>query len=65
MNAEFHIQTGAIDIRDKEFNHEVRITQERILTCSKGKGSEELALTVERAKERKIDPILAEKYWQR
>ena len=60
--SEFHIQTGAIDIRDKEFNHEVGITQERILTCSKGKGSEELivTLTVERAKERKIDPILAE-----
>ena len=60
-DSEFHIQTGAIDIRDKEFEHEIGLFPGRSLTYSKKKGSEEvtLALTVEGDQERAIDPFFA------
>ena len=61
--SEFHIQTGAIDIRDKEFNHEIRIAQERFLTYSKRKESEELTVTlvVEKERGKEIDRLFAER----
>ena len=60
-NREFHIETGAVDIRDKEFKREISVTQERSFIYSKRKESEELTVTlaVERDQERKMDPILA------
>ena len=60
-NSEFHIQTGAIDIRDKEFKREMGIVPERLLSYSKKKGSEELtvSLLVEKELGRKIDPDFA------
>ena len=56
-NSNFHIQTEAIDIRNKEFKREIG----RHLTCSKTKGSDELtvALVVEGDQEREIDPFFA------
>ena len=60
-NSEFHIQTGAIDIHDKEFKREMGIVSDRLLTYAKEKGSEELtvSLLVEKELERKIDPDFA------
>ena len=61
-NSEFHIQTGAIDIRNKEVEREMEIFPDRPLTYSKKKGSEELtlALAVEGDQERAIDPFFAQ-----
>ncbi len=61
LNSEFQIQTGAIDIRDKEFKREMGIVSDRLLTYSKEKGSEELtvSLLVEKEFGRKIDPDFA------
>ena len=61
LNSEFQVQTGAIDIRDKEFKREMGIVSDRLLTCSKEKGSEELtmSLLVEKEFGRKIDPDFA------
>ena len=36
-NSEFHIQIGAIDIRDKEFKREMGIVSDRLLTYAKEK----------------------------
>ena len=60
-NSEFQIQTGPIDIRDKEFKREMGIVADRLLTYSKEKGSEELtvSLLVEKELGRKIDPDFA------
>ena len=60
-NSEFQIQTGAIDIRKKEFKREMGIVVDRLLTYSKEKGSEELtvSLLVEKELGRKIDPDFA------
>ena len=54
-NSEFHIEIGAVDIRDKEFTREIG----QRVTCSKEKGSEELtvALTVKEEPEREVDSI--------
>ena len=62
-NSEFHIEIGAIDILEKEFKHEIGIAQERLLTYSKRKGSEELtvALAVEKDRGKEIDPLFAER----
>ena len=61
LSSEFHIQTGAIDVRDKEFKREMGIVPERLLRYSKRKGSEELtvSLLVEKELGRKIDPDFA------
>ena len=61
-NSEFQIQTGAIDIRDKEVEREMEIFPDRPLTYSKKRGSEELtfALAVEGDREREIDPFFAQ-----
>ena len=61
-NSEFHIQIDAIDIRNKEVEHEMEIFPDRPLTYSKKKSSEELtlALTVEGDQERAIDPFFAQ-----
>ena len=60
-NSEFHIEMGAINIRDKEFTHEMEIGPERFLSYSKEKGSEELrvSLVVKKDQEREIDPFFA------
>ena len=60
-NSEFQIQTGTINVRDKEFTHEIGIISEKLLTYSKEKGSEEVAasLLVEKELGRKIDPDFA------
>ena len=60
-NSEFHIEIGAINIRDKEFTHEMEIGPERFLSYSKEKGSEELrvSLVVKKDQEREIDPFFA------
>lgn len=60
-DSEFHIETGTIDIRDKEIEREMEIFPDRPLTYSKKKGSEELtlALIVEGDQERAIDPFFA------
>ena len=57
-NSEFHLQTGAIDIRNKEFKREMGIVTDRFLTYSKEKDSEELTVSLLVAKKigRKIDP---------
>ena len=62
-NTEFHIEIGAIDILEKEFKREIRIAQERFLTYSKRKGSEELtvALVVEKERGKEIDRLFAER----
>ena len=61
LSSEFHIQTGAIDIRDKEFKREMGIVPERLLRYSKEKGSEELtvSLLVEKELGPKIDSDFA------
>ena len=60
-NSEFQIQTGVIDIRDKEFKREMGIVADKLLTYSKEKSSEELtvSLLVEKELGRKIDPDFA------
>ena len=60
-NSEFHIEIGAIDIRDKEVKREMGIAQERFLSYSKKKDSEDLtvSLVVEKELGRKIDPDFA------
>ena len=60
-NSEFHIEIGAINIRDKEFTHEMEIGPDRFLSYSKEKGSEELrvSLVVKKDQEREIDPFFA------
>ena len=60
-NGEFHIQTGTINIRDKEFTLEIEIISERFLTYSKKKGSEDVtvSLLVEEELSRQIDPDFA------
>lgn len=57
-NSEFHIQTGAIEIRNKEFKSEMGIVTDKFLTYSKEKDSEELTVSLLVAKKigRKIDP---------
>ena len=62
-NTEFHIEIGAIDIRDKELKHEMGIAQERFLSYSKEKGSEELtvSLVVKRDQEREFDLFFTER----
>ena len=57
-NSEFHIQTGAIDIRNKEFKREMGIVTDRFLTYSKETDSEELtvSLLVSQKIGRKTDP---------
>ena len=61
-NSEFQIQTEEINIRDKEFEHQIGIASERSFVYSKRKGSEELivALALEGDQEREIDPVYAE-----
>ncbi len=61
--SEFHIEIGAIDIRDKAFKREMRIAQERFLGYSKEQGSEELSvnLVVSRDQEREIDRFFTER----
>ena len=61
LSSEFHIQTGAIDIRDKEFKREMGVAPERLLSYAKKKGSEELtvSLLVEKELGPKIDPDFA------
>ena len=58
-NSEFHIQTEAINIRNKEFKREIGISLDKPLTFVKKKGSEALtvALTVEEDQEGEIDPL--------
>ena len=62
-NTEFHIEIGAIDILEKEFKHEIGIAQERFLSYSKEKGSEELtvSLVVKRDQEREFDLFFTER----
>ena len=45
-NSEFHLQTGAIDIRNKEFKREMGIVTDKFLTYSKEKDSEELTVSL-------------------
>ena len=61
-NSEFHIETGAIDIHDKEYYSEFGNLQKRLFTSSKKKGSEKLtvALAVEKNVEREIDSTVAD-----
>ena len=61
-NSEFQIQTGAIDIHDKEVEREMEIFPDRPLTYSKKRDSEELtfALAVEGDREREIDPFFGQ-----
>lgn len=60
-NSEFHIQTGTINIRDKDFTLEIGIISEKFLTYSKKKGSEDVTVSLLMEKElgRKIDPDFA------
>ena len=57
-NSEFHIQTEAINIRDKEFTHEIGIIVARFLAYSKKKGSENVTVNLVMDKEigQQIDP---------
>ena len=61
-NSEFQIHTEEINIRDKEFEHQIGMVSERSFIYSKKKGSEELivALALEGDREREIDPVYAE-----
>ena len=58
-NSEFQIQTGAIDIRDKEIKGEIGIFPERPLTYLKEKGDEELTVVLGVKGDREIDPYFA------
>ena len=62
-NTEFHIETGTIDILEKEFKREIGIAQEKFLTYSKRKGSEEMtvALAVEKERGTEIDSLFVER----
>ena len=57
-DAEFHIEVGKIDICDKEFKREIGFAQDRLLTYTKRKGSQDLQVTLamENERGRKIDP---------
>lgn len=57
-NSEFHIQTEAINVRDKEFTHEIGIIVARFLAYSKKKGSENVTVNLVMDKEigQQIDP---------
>ena len=57
-NSEFHIQTEAINVRDKEFSHEVGIIFARFLAYSKEKGSEDVTvnLVIDKDIAQQIDP---------
>lgn len=57
-NSEFQIQTGAIDVRDKEFTHEIGIIFARFLAYSKKKGSEDVTvnLVIDKEIAQQIDP---------
>lgn len=61
LSSGFYIQTGAIDIRNKEFKREMGVAPERLLSYAKKKGSEELtvSLLVEKELGPKIDPDFA------
>ena len=62
--SEFHIKTGTIDFRDREFKGEIGTAgHDRILTYTKEQGCEEVAVTLalERGVEREVDPIFAER----
>ena len=61
-DTEFHIESGAIDIRDKAVKRRIAITREQRLTYTKQKGSQELriALMVEKEQEREIDLAIVE-----
>ena len=58
---DFHVQTGAIDIRAKELTHETKFSEDEFFTYSKQKGSEELVVVCENNSEqtRQIDSIFA------
>ena len=60
-DAEFHIEVGKVDIRDKEFKREMGIAQERLLTFTKPRGCQDLQVTLamENVRGRKIDPDFA------
>ena len=60
-DAEFHIEVGKIDICDKEFKREIGIAQDRLLTYTKRKDSQDLQVTLAMQNEqgRKIDPDFA------
>ena len=57
-NSEFHIQTEAINVRDKEFTHEIGIIFARFLAYSKKKGSEDVTvnLVIDKDIAQQIDP---------
>ena len=57
-NSEFHIQTETINVRDKEFTHEIGIISARFLAYSKKKGSEDVTVNLVIDKEigQQIDP---------
>ena len=57
-NSEFHIQTEAINVRDKEFTHEIGIIFARFLAYSKKKGSEDVTvnLVIDKEVAQQIDP---------
>ena len=60
-DAEFHIEIGKIDICDKEFKRKIGIAQDRLLTYTKRKNSQDLQVTlaIENERGRKIDPDFA------
>ena len=62
-NSEFHIKIGDIDVRDKEFKHEMGIAKEPVLSYSKEKNSEELtvSLVMKRDEAREINPFFTER----
>ena len=57
-NSEFRVQTGAINVRDKEFTHEIGIIYARFLAYSKKKGSEDVTvnLVIDKEIAQQIDP---------
>jgi len=61
QNSEFHLSTGEIDIRDKEFNSSIGGPQDSLFIFSKHEGSEELTITLglEKGEEREIDATIA------
>ena len=57
-NSEFHVQTEAINVRNKEFTHEIGIIFARFLTYSKKKDSEDVTvnLVIDKEVAQQIDP---------
>ena len=51
LSSGFHIQTEAINVRDKEFTHEIGIIFARFLAYSKKKGSEDVTVNLVMDKE--------------